>query len=271
MSTTTKQSRISLRTLRNMKQQGEKIAMLTAYDASFAAILESAGVDVVLVGDSLGNVVQGHDSTLPVTMEHMIYHTQAVGRTCRRALLMADMPFMSYWSVEAALQNAARLLKEAGAQAVKLEWTQAQPEIVAALSREGIPVCAHLGLRPQAVHKTGGYQVQGRDKATASELIAQAQRVEAAGADMLLLEAIPASLAADITARIQIPVIGIGAGADCDGQVLVLYDVIGISATPAPRFAKNFLRQSGSVQSAVEAYVQEVKAGTFPGAEHAYT
>lgn len=253
-----------------MKQQGEKIAMLTAYDASFAAILDEAGVDVVLVGDSLGNVVQGHDSTVPVTLEHMIYHTQAVARTCRRPLLMADMPFMSYWSVEAALQNAARLLKEAGAQAVKLEWTQAQPEIVAALSREGIPVCAHLGLRPQAVHKTGGYHVQGRDKAAAAELIMQAQQVEAAGADMLLLEAIPAPLAADITARMRIPVIGIGAGAACDGQVLVLYDILGISASPAPRFAKNFLLKAGTVDKAVKAYVDAVKAGTFPAAEHTY-
>lgn len=270
MSVTSRQSRVTVRTLQTMRQQGEKIAMLTAYDASFTAILEAAGVDVVLVGDSLGNVIQGHDSTVPVTMEHMIYHTQAVARACRRPLLMADMPFMSYWSVETALQNAARLLKEAGAQAVKLEWTELQPEIVAALSREGIPVCAHLGLRPQAVHKTGGYRVQGRDAATASELLIQAQQVAAAGADLLLLEAIPAPLAADIRARVNIPVIGIGAGAACDGQVLVLYDVLGISAGPAPRFAKNFLQQSGSVEAAVKAYVQAVKAGTFPAAEHGY-
>lgn len=270
MSVTTRQSRVTLRSLHSMKQQGEKIAMLTAYDASFASILEAAGVDMVLVGDSLGNVIQGHDSTLPVTMDHMIYHTQAVARACKRPLLMADMPFMSYWSVEVALQNAARLLREAGAQAVKLEWTELQPDIVAALSREGIPVCAHLGLRPQAVHKTGGYRVQGRDEATASELVTQAQQVVAAGADLLLLEAIPAPLAADITARVGIPVIGIGAGAACDGQVLVLYDVLGISAGPAPRFAKNFLQQSGSVEAAVKAYVQAVKAGTFPTPDHSY-
>lgn len=270
MSVTTRHSRLTVRTLHTMKRQGEKIAMLTAYDASFAAVLETAGVDVILVGDSLGNVIQGHDSTVPVTMEHMIYHTQAVSRACGRPLLMADMPFMSYWSVETALGNASRLLKEAGAQAVKLEWTELQPEIVAALSREGIPVCAHLGLRPQAVHKTGGYRVQGRDEATASELVTQARQVVAAGADLLLLEAIPALLAADITARVEIPVIGIGAGAACDGQVLVLYDVLGISAGPAPRFAKNFLQQSGSVEAAVKAYVQAVKAGTFPTAEHTY-
>lgn len=270
MSVAGKLSRITVRALQSMKQQGEKIAMLTAYDASFAAILESAGVDVVLVGDSLGNVIQGYDSTLPVTMEHMIYHTQAVARACRRPLLMTDMPFMSYWSVEVALQNAARLLKEAGAQAVKLEWTQSQPEIVAALSREGIPVCAHLGLRPQAVHKTGGYRVQGRDEATAAELMEQAQQVEAAGADMLLLEAIPAPLAADITKRVRIPVIGIGAGSACDGQVLVLYDVLGISSGNRPRFAKDFLAQNGTVEKAVEAYVQEVKAGSFPSTEHVY-
>jgi 3-methyl-2-oxobutanoate hydroxymethyltransferase len=270
MSVTSKQSRVTVRTLQTMKQQGEKIVMLTAYDASFAAILDTAGVDVVLVGDSLGNVIQGHDSTVPVTMEHMIYHTQAVARACRRPLLMADMPFMSYWSVESALQNASRLLKEAGAQAVKLEWTESQPEIVAALSRQGIPVCAHLGLRPQAVHKTGGYHVQGRDKDTAAGLLMQAQQVEAAGADVLLLEAIPALLAADITARVRIPVIGIGAGAACDGQVLVLYDVLGISAGTPPRFAKNFLQQAGSVEAAVKAYVQAVKGGTFPAAEYSY-
>ncbi|HEX5056290.1 MAG TPA: 3-methyl-2-oxobutanoate hydroxymethyltransferase [Gammaproteobacteria bacterium] len=270
MSITSKQSRVTVRSLQAMKERGEKIVMLTAYDASFAAILEAAGVDVILVGDSLSNVIQGHDSTLPVTMEDVLYHTRAVARASRQSLLMADMPFMSYWSVEVALQNAARLLKEAGAQAVKLEWTQAQPDIVAALSREGIPVCAHLGLRPQAVHKTGGYQVQGRDKETATELLIQAQRVESAGADMLLLEAIPAPLAADITQRVRIPVIGIGAGVACDGQVLVLYDVLGISAGPAPRFAKNFLQQSGSVEAAVKSYVQAVKAGIFPAAEHTY-
>jgi 3-methyl-2-oxobutanoate hydroxymethyltransferase len=270
MSTLPAESRITVRNLQNMKQQGEKIAMLTAYDASFAAVLQAAGVDTVLVGDSLGNVIQGHDSTVPVTIEHMVYHTQAVARTCKRPLLIADMPFMSYWSVEAALHNAARLLQEGGAQMVKLEWSPAQPDIVGAFSREGIPVCAHLGLRPQAVYKMGGYRVQGREPAAAADLLAQAQQVEAAGADLLLLEAIPAPLAASITRQARIPVIGIGAGADCDGQVLVLYDMLGISPDRPPKFAKDFLAQAGTVAKAVQAYVEAVKAGTFPAAEHTY-
>jgi 3-methyl-2-oxobutanoate hydroxymethyltransferase len=239
----------------------------TGNDATLAITLDTLRK---LMPDARFTVVAPAPDKVEAAMEHMIYHTQAVARACRRPLLMADMPFMSYWSVDAALQNSARLLKEGGAHAVKLEWTEAQPDIVAALSREGIPVCAHLGLRPQAVHKTGGYRVQGRDPATAAGLLAQAQQVADAGADMLLLEAIPSPLAAAITSQVRIPVIGIGAGAACDGQVLVLYDVLGISVGPVPRFAKNFLQQSGSVEAAIKAYVQAVKAGTFPTPEHSY-
>lgn len=261
---------VTVRSLRRMKDSGEKIAMLTAYDASFAAQLDAAAVDVMLVGDSLGNVIQGLDSTLPVSMDDMIYHTRAVARANKRALLMADMPFMSYWSVDVALQNAARLMKEAGAQMVKLECTAAQNTIVAALSNEGIPVCAHLGLRPQSVHKLGGYRVQGRDAEDADNMLAQARQLEAAGADMLLLEAVPAALAEKITRQVNVPVIGIGAGAACDGQVLVLYDVLGITPGKTPKFARNFLQTSGSVAAAIAAYVAAVKSGEFPSAEHSF-
>jgi 3-methyl-2-oxobutanoate hydroxymethyltransferase len=253
-----------------MKESGEKIAMLTAYDASFAAQLDAANIDVMLVGDSLGNVIQGLDSTLPVTMDDMVYHTRAVARACKRALLMADMPFMSYWSVDVALQNAARLMKEAGAQMVKLECTATQNAIVAALSNEGIPVCAHLGLRPQSVHKLGGYRVQGRDDQDADTMLVQAQQLEAAGADMLLLEAVPAMLAEKITRQVNVPVIGIGAGAACDGQVLVLYDVLGITPGKTPKFARNFLQTSGSIAAAMTAYVAAVKSGEFPAVEHSF-
>lgn len=265
-----KRVKVTVRTLRRMKENGDKIAMLTAYDASFAAQLDAANVDVILVGDSLGNVIQGCDSTLPVTMDDMIYHTRIVARGCQRPMLIADMPFMSYWSVEVALQNAARLMKEGGAHMVKLECTSDQEAIVAALANEGIPVCAHLGLRPQSVHKLGGYRVQGREPSEAGDMLEQAHRLEAAGADLLLLEAVPAVLAAELTGNVSVPVIGIGAGPQCDGQVLVLYDVLGITAGKTPKFAKNFLQESGSIAAALSAYVQAVKSGSFPVAEHAF-
>lgn len=265
-----KRVKVTVRTLRRMKENGEKIAMLTAYDASFAAQLDAANVDVILVGDSLGNVIQGCDSTLPVTVDDMIYHTRAAARGCQRPLLMADMPFMSYSSIDVALQNAARLMKEGGAHMVKLECTSGQEAIVAALSNEGIPVCAHLGLRPQSVHKLGGYRVQGRERNEAGEMLEQAHRLETAGADLLLLEAVPAALAGEITGHVGVPVIGIGAGPHCDGQVLVLYDALGITAGKTPKFAKNFLTGSGSIAAALSAYVQAVKAGTFPGNEQTF-
>lgn len=260
---------VTVTVLREMKRRGEKIACLTAYDASFAALLETAGVEVILVGDSLGMVVQGHETTLPVTLEEVIYHLSCAARGCRRALLMADMPFMTYANPEQALANAARLMR-AGAHMVKLEGGAQQVENVARLAANGIPVCAHLGLTPQAVHKLGGYRVQGREAAAAEVMVRDAQALEQAGADLLLLESVPAALAARITAQAQIPVIGIGAGADCDGQVLVLHDAIGVTRGRVPKFAKNFLLGRDSVQGAVEAYVQAVKSGAFPDTEHSF-
>lgn len=263
-------SRMTLSKLRRLHQQGEKIAMLTAYDASFARLFDLAGVDVILVGDTLGQMIQGRSSTLPVTMDDMIYHSAAVARGNRQAFLIGDMPFMSYSSVADALHNAGRFLKQAEVQMVKLECSAAQESVIKALADEGIPVCAHLGLRPQSVHKLGGYRVQGRDDAAAAAMLAQAERLEAAGADMLLVEAIPASLAGQITAAATVPVIGIGAGAACDGQVLVLYDLLGISPPPLPSFVKNFLLENDSIQSAIAAYVAAVKAGEFPTAQQSY-
>ncbi|GIX21501.1 MAG: 3-methyl-2-oxobutanoate hydroxymethyltransferase [Gammaproteobacteria bacterium] len=262
-------ARLTLRDLARLKARGEKIAMLTAYDATFAAVLDRAGVEVLLVGDTLGPLVQGQPTTLPVSMDEMVYHCRAVVRGARRALVMADMPFLSYTDAAAALANAGRLLKEAGVQMVKLECSPAQEGIVAALAAEGIPVCAHLGLRPQSVHKLGGYRVQGRDPAAAEALLEAAARLEAAGADLLLLEAVPAALAGRVRAQAGVPVIGIGAGPDCDGQVLVLYDLLGLTER-LPRFAKNFLAEADGVEAAVRAYVAAVKTGRFPGPEHSY-
>lgn len=261
---------ITIKTLHNMKGAGEKIVALTAYDASFAALLDSAGIDIILVGDSLGMVIQGLSSTLPVTMEAMVYHSRAVAQSCRNALLMVDMPFMSYATTEQALTHAARLMKEGGAQMVKLEGTSNQAEIVRLLTANGVPVCAHLGLRPQFVHKLGGYRVQGRDELSAKLLLDDALALQAAGADLLLLECVPATVAADITRAVTTPVIGIGAGVACDGQVLVLYDMLGITPGKRPRFSKDFLLEGGAVDGAIAAYAQAVRAGRFPGEEHSF-
>lgn len=264
---------VTITTLRRHKEQGEKFACLTAYDASFAAALEAAGAEVLLVGDSLGMVVQGQDTTLPVSVDDIVYHSRAVRRGSGRALVIADMPFMSYATPQDALHNAARLMREGGAHMVKLEGGGEIVEIVARLARNAVPVCAHLGLAPQAVHKLGGYKVQGREPAAAEAMLADARAMEAAGADVLLLESVPASLAAQITASVNLPVIGIGAGAGCDGQILVLYDVLGISLGKRPRFARDFLQDTAaapSVRGAVEAYVQAVKDGSFPGPEHIF-
>jgi 3-methyl-2-oxobutanoate hydroxymethyltransferase len=265
---------ITVTSLRKLKQQAEKIAMLTAYDASFAGVLEQAGVDVILVGDSLGMVIQGHETTVPVTMEHMLYHTAQVARASRHALVMADMPFMSFPDPVRALDNATRLMQEGGAQMVKLEGGGHVIEVVANLSKHGIPVCGHLGLQPQAVHKLGGYRVQGRDAPTAEAMLHDAKAMQDAGADVLLMECVPSELAGRITQALEIPTIGIGAGRECDGQVLVLYDVLGISLGHRPRFAKDFLIDlpSGdvSIQSAIRAYVDAVKQQRFPGDEHSF-
>ncbi len=259
---------ITLSRLRQMKVQGEKIACLTAYDASFARVLDAAGMDVILVGDSLGMVIQGHKTTVPVTMEDMVYHSQAVAQGNEHALLMVDMPFMACPTVDLALVNATRLMQEGGAEVVKLEGSGVQLEIVTELARRSIPVCAHLGLQPQSVHKIGGYRVQGREADAAKAMLDSSLALEQAGADLLLLECVPEPLATDITAAVEIPVIGIGAGVHCDGQVLVLQDILGVTPGKPPRFSKDFMQGSGSIHEAVTRYVAEVKAGSFPDAAH---
>ena len=262
--------RISLNTLHKMTQDGDKITMLTCYDASFAAVLDAAGVETLLIGDSLGMVLQGHDSTLPVTMRDVAYHTACVARGSQRAFIIADMPFGSFQvSPGRAFKNAARLMA-AGAQMVKLEGGEAMAATIAYLSARGVPVCGHLGLTPQSVHQFGGYRVQGKTESQAQRLIAEAKMLEAAGAGMLVLELIPAPLAREVTAALGIPTIGIGAGVDCSGQVLVLHDMLDIFPGKKARFVKNLLGGAGSVQSAVASYVKEVKARTFPGPEHSY-
>jgi len=253
-----------------MKKDGDKIAVLTAYDASFSTVLEQAGIDVILVGDSLGMVIQGQESTLPVTVENMVYHTQNVVRGSKKAFIIADLPFMSYANQEQAITNAARLMAEGGAQMVKLEGGPIVIDIVKQLVDRGIPVCGHLGLLPQSVHRLGGYRVQGRQPEQAQALIEAAQQLERAGADMLVLECVPASLGKAVTEAVNMPVIGIGAGADCDGQVLVLYDMLGITSEPTPKFNHDFLKGAGSVLAAVTDYVKAVKSGEFPTAEQQY-
>jgi 3-methyl-2-oxobutanoate hydroxymethyltransferase len=262
--------RVGLPALRKAKRESKRFACLTAYDASFATLEDAAGIDVILVGDSLGMVVQGRRSTIPVSVDDIVYHTALVARGTQRAMVMADMPFMSFATVERALGNAARLMQEGGAEMVKLEGTGDQAEIIHALSAEGVPVCAHLGLRPQAVHKLGAYRVQGREPEAARALLQDAERLVEAGAELLLLECVPAKLAKAVTEQSPVPVIGIGAGVDCDGQILVLYDMLGITPGRRPSFSKDFLADTGSVTAAIEAYVQAVQSGTFPGPEHAF-
>jgi 3-methyl-2-oxobutanoate hydroxymethyltransferase len=264
------QSRVTVRSLQAKKQAGEKIACLTAYDASFAQVLDSAGVDVVLVGDSLGMVVQGHETTLPVTVSDMLYHSKAVSRGLSRSMLVVDMPYLSYTSIAQALDNAGQFMKQANAQMVKLEGGAEQAEIVSQLTQHGIPVCAHLGLQPQRVHKIGGYLVQGREQAAADAMLDEAQQLEQAGADMMILECVPEALAETITHTLNIPVIGIGAGAACDGQILVLYDILGVSKGRIPKFSRDFMAENGNIEAAVKAYVDAVKTGTFPGKEHVF-
>ncbi len=266
----TNNSKVTVTSLLKLKEAGEKFSMLTAYDASFAAVLDQAGIDIILVGDSLGMVIQGRNSTVPVKVEDILYHARCVSQTCQRSMVMADMPFMSFRDVPLALENASRFMQEGGAQAVKLEGGGHVLPVVEALAKYGIPVCAHLGLQPQYVNKLGGYRVQGRDESTAKRMLQEAKTMQDSGADMLLLECVPAPLAKQISQSLTIPTIGIGAGADCDAQVLVLYDLLGISFGKVPKFAKDFLAEAGSIQAAIEAYVQAVKAGTFPAAEHIF-
>ena len=261
---------VTLTSLAKMRADGEKIVCLTAYDASFAALLDEAGVDVVLVGDSLGNVIQGHATTVPVTVDDIVYHSRAVARGLKRAFLMADMPFMSYPTPAIALANAARLMQEGGAKMVKLEGSGHQAEIVRYLNENDVPVCAHLGLRPQSVHKIGGFHVQGREAAAARQMLKDAKILEEAGADLILLELVPAALAAKITAQARVPVIGIGAGKKVDGQILVLYDMLDITPGKRPKFVRNFMAGAGSPSAGVAAYVKAVRDGGYPTAEHSF-
>ena len=256
--------------LQGMKSRGEKIVALTAYDASFATQLDIAGIDIALVGDSLGMVVQGQPSTLPVTIDEMVYHTAAVARGLHVALLVADLPFMSYRNPDAAAISSARLLAQGGAAMVKLEGAGHVLEVIRYLDEREIPVSAHLGLTPQSVHKLGGYRVQGKGKSEAERLLADAVAVEQAGADLLVLECVPAALAKRITDTLRIPVIGIGAGVHCDGQILVLYDMLGITPGKRPRFSKDFLLQNGSIEIALKAYAKAVQTSEFPASEHSF-
>jgi 3-methyl-2-oxobutanoate hydroxymethyltransferase len=257
--------------LRQMKAAAEKIVALTAYDASFARVLDAAGVDLVLVGDSLGMVLQGHRSTLPVTVEDIVYHTACVARGLHAPLLVADMPFQSYATPERALDAATPMLSAGHGSMVKLEGAGPVLEVIRFLSERDIPVCAHLGLTPQSVLRLGGFAVQGREERAAQRLRDDARAAQEAGADLLVLECVPSALAAEVTGDLDIPTIGIGAGPDCDGQILVLHDMLGIaSGHRRPRFVKNFLAGRDSIEDAVRAYAEEVRAGRFPGPEHGY-
>lgn len=262
--------KVSINTLTDLKTAGEKFSVLTAYDATFSQLANEAGVDVILVGDSLGMVCQGQDSTLPVSVDDMVYHTRCVASANSRSLIMADMPFMSYGSPEQGQANAARLM-QAGAHMVKVEGDDWLIPLITNLSRQGVPVCAHLGLTPQSVNKFGGYKVQGRESEKADAMIRHAIALAEAGADCLLLECVPSALAKAITEAVSVPVIGIGAGPDTDAQVLVVYDMLGLNPGYIPKFVKNFMTDGRTVQQAISAYVQEVSAGTFPGPEHGFS
>ncbi|MFY2764490.1 3-methyl-2-oxobutanoate hydroxymethyltransferase [Arenimonas sp. MALMAid1274] len=262
--------RLTVPALRKLKAEGQRIVALTAYDAGFARSMDEAGIDLVLVGDSLGMVCQGHDSTLPVTVDDIVYHVGCVARGLSRTFLVADLPFQSDATPERALEASTRCL-QAGAAMVKLEGAGHKLEVIRFLSDREIPVCAHLGLTPQSVLRLGGYKVQGREAAAARKLVEDARAVAAAGADLLVLECVPSELASEITAAIDIPTIGIGAGAGCDGQILVLHDLLGLnSGHRRPRFVKDFLADGGSVLGAFQAYADAVRSGTFPGPEHGY-
>lgn len=266
-----KTRKVTIHTLQDMKERGEKIAMLTAYDATFARLLDESQVDILLVGDSLGMVVQGHDTTLPVTLDEVIYHTRAVARGTRRAQIVGDMPFMSYQtSVEAALANAGRLVKEGGCHAVKLEGGARHTELVAQLVACGIPVMGHIGLTPQSVHQMGGFKVQGRKQGEADTLVDDALALQEAGAYAVVLEGIPAEVARRITRTLTIPTIGIGAGAECDGQVLVIYDLLGMDDSFKPKFVRRYEHLATRIRTAVDAYIADVRAGAFPGDKESF-
>jgi 3-methyl-2-oxobutanoate hydroxymethyltransferase len=262
---------VNISTLGRMKSEKEPIACLTAYDASFASLVDHAGADIVLVGDSLGMVIQGYDTTVPVTVDDMIYHSRHVARGISRAFLVTDMPFMSYTSPDQALENSVRLMQEGAAMMVKLEGGTSQVKIVEYLTRHDIPVCAHIGLKPQSVHKIGGFKVQGRDEGQALQMKEDALALQAAGADIVLLECVPNEVGKAVTEVLDVPVIGIGAGPDVDGQILVLYDVLGITQGRMPRFVKNFMVESDSIPAALSSYVDAVKSRAYPTPENCFS
>lgn len=262
---------VNISTLRKMKADRVPIACLTAYDASFALLVDAAGTDLVLVGDSLGMVIQGHETTVPVTVADIIYHTRNVARGLQRAMLVADMPFMSYTTPEQALKNAVSLMQDGGAMMIKLESGEGQLDVVQHLARHDIPVCAHLGLKPQSVHKIGGFKVQGREPDAAQRMMESAQRLQDSGADIVLLECVPNEVGHAVTEGLEVPVIGIGAGPHVDGQILVLYDILDITQGRTPRFVKNFMQDRDAPLEALRAYVQEVKDRTYPAPEHCFS
>jgi 3-methyl-2-oxobutanoate hydroxymethyltransferase len=264
-------NKVTIHTLKKQKAAGQKICMVTAYDATFARILDEAGADVLLVGDSLGMVVQGHDSTLPVTMDQMVYHSKAVTAGAKRAHVVGDLPFMSYQnSVEDAVRNAGRLVSEGNVGSVKLEGGQEFAEVISRIVRASIPVMGHIGLTPQSVHKMGGYVVQGRDEDTARKLLEDAVALEQAGCYALVLEGVPLELAKTITARLSIPTIGIGAGKHCDGQVLVCYDLLGLNPAFKPKFVKRYADGFGTITGAAQSFFGEVRSGAFPDEDHSF-
>lgn len=262
---------VTLDDLRQMKADSTRIACLTAYDASFASTVDQAGTDLILVGDSLGMVIQGHDTTVPVTVDDMVYHTRCVRRGVARAFLVADMPFGSYSLPEPAFANAVRLMQEGGAAMVKLEGGALQVRTVEFLASRDIPVCAHIGLTPQSIHKLGGFKVQGREQRAARQMLADAHALQEAGADIVLLECVPASLGKAITEALKVPVIGIGAGPDVDGQILVLYDILAVTPGRKPRFARDFLAGADGIPDALARYVAAVRDGSYPAEEHCFS
>ncbi|MEM8563544.1 MAG: 3-methyl-2-oxobutanoate hydroxymethyltransferase [Pseudomonadota bacterium] len=261
-------AKVTISTLGKMKAEGDKFVCITAYDATFARIISEAGAETILVGDSLGMVLQGHDSTLPVTVDHMVYHTENVCRAPGDAMVIADMPFMSYASAESAMANATRLM-QAGAQMIKMEGGTWLSGTISKLVKRGIPVCAHLGLTPQSVNAFGGFKVQGRTPKEAKSILADAVEIQDAGASLLVLECIPADLASDISRKLDIPVIGIGAGAGTDAQVLVMHDLLGLS-DHTPRFVQNFMAGQDTIQGGLRAFVEAVKSGQYPTEDHSY-
>lgn len=262
-------SKITTASLLKMKQEGQKFTAITAYDATFAKLFDDEGAHVLLIGDSLGMVLQGGQDTLAVNMDEMVYHTRCVARGASKALVVADMPFMSYATPEQTYQNAARLMA-AGARMVKMEGGDWLCDSIRHLTRNGVPVCGHLGLTPQSVHVFGGFKVQGRDEFQAQEIYRQALELQAAGVQLLVLECVPTALAERITKALRIPVIGIGAGPATDGQILVMHDAFGVTSGYVPKFTKNFLAETGDVRAAIRLYVQQVSEGSFPGPEHCF-